>query len=145
MALSFIKYSRRVFYMKKIKIWNFLGKILFFNIFLIRKWVSKIFKATFFGKNIFCEVPCIDLFNKTQLRTIRIRVNFQVFLEFAHLAFLKIHSSSCLNRKKRFGFQVLYQKVSNNITTITLPSCQLELFSCFFRRIKIFYNLIVKI
>ena len=90
--------------MKKIKIWIFLGKILFFNIFLIRKWVSKIFKATFFGKNIFCEVPCIDLFNKTQLRTIRIRVNFQVFLECAHLAFLKIHSSSCLNRKKRFGF-----------------------------------------
>ena len=37
---------------RRLKIWNFLGKILFLNIFLLRKWVSKIFKATFFGFNL---------------------------------------------------------------------------------------------
>ena len=29
-----------------------------FNIFLLRKWVSKIFKATFFGKNLL-TVQCV--------------------------------------------------------------------------------------
>ena len=38
--------------LRRLKIWNFFGKILFLNIFLLRKLVSKIFKATFFGKNL---------------------------------------------------------------------------------------------
>ena len=54
-ALSFTKYQNlqgACSMWRRLKIWNFLGKILFFNIFLLRKWVSKIFKATFFGKNL---------------------------------------------------------------------------------------------
>ena len=54
-ALSFTKYQNlqgACSMWRRLKIWNFLGKILFFNIFLLRKWVSKIFKATCFGKNL---------------------------------------------------------------------------------------------
>ena len=55
-ALSFTKYQNlqgacSMWRRFKIK-WKFLGYILFFNIFPLRKWVSKIFKATFFGKNL---------------------------------------------------------------------------------------------
>ena len=64
---------------RRLKIWNFLGKILFLNIFLLRKWVSKIFKATCFGKNLLISQWLNNLQRKRSTSDAIVSKNSEIF------------------------------------------------------------------